>query len=182
MNDKSKKFWKNVLITIVVIAIIILTILSLGLIFRKEKKEDIQIKEVDENQKRLEEIECRIAEIELRKKATEKTKKRIFLFARIGISLIILIINYLYIFIYKKHFTLSYLLNFNYFILLSYSFIAFIIYGTPSKLVSSLKYMIVQILRRNRIDITEELEKLTKERTFIKSKMEILENNLNNKQ
>ena len=67
------------------------------------------------------------------------------------------------------------ILRFNSLLLLAYSFIAFISYGTPAKFVDSLKSIITALLQKFNIDTYNHFERLVEERTNLMMEISIEE-------
>lgn len=186
-DDEGDKAFDSFLKIALIIFIIALIIITVGWLFSKLNKpeyEDAVIveeeDELDVKKKRLTEVETEIAPLELKKAKIQKNEKRILIGARLLIGLIMVAVNiwfantYIY---FDGTFELNKLLSFNSAILLCYSFIAFISYGTPTNFVAALKNTIGNVLKRRHIDTLTELEKLVKERNILLTEIEVLEKN-----
>lgn len=133
--------------------------------------------EKKQKQKRLAECEERIQYIEERKKSITKKEKIIFISARAVIGLFLIAINLCYLGYYDWQFSLDKQLSINGAVLLLYSFLAFISYGTPTRLVTALKNKIAYFLKKKHIVLIEELEPLRVEQNKLKEVLTTIEIN-----
>lgn len=132
-----------------------------------------------DKKKRLKRVEDRIMELQMQKEEMKRKERRIFLVSRLCIALTLLLVNY----VYMKHYKLPYdikrsgseILRLNSMILLVYSFIAFVSYGTPARFVESLKSLITSLLQKFSIDTYSYFEKLLAERAILLTEIDIEE-------
>ena len=164
-ENNSEQKWYDKVETVIAIVLVILLV---GLIFYflkdKSKKEPKKPSKEELKKNRLEEIQARIKTLEPKKEQLEKTERKYFLFARLVIGAILLTLNGLYLYFDNlKDFSLGDQLNINGGIALIYSFVAFLLYGSPNALVKAIKTRASQIFLRNHIHVLTELEDLQKE-------------------
>lgn len=164
-DNNSEQKWYDKVETVIAIVLVILLV---GLIFYflkdKSKKEPKKPTKEELKKNRLEEVQERIKILEPKKEQLEKTERKYFLFARLVIGAILLTLNGLYLYFDNlKDFSLGDQLNINGGIALIYSFVAFLLYGSPNALVKAIKTRASQIFLRNHIHVLTELEDLQKE-------------------
>ncbi len=176
-DDGDDDRWRRFLIILLVIFIVVYIVLTFGW-FYKEEEERKRIEEGDKKEKRLKEIEIRIKELEAKKKEIERTERNVIIGVRIVIGLIIVTVNCFFAFCWREKCTWSDVLNLNWSILMGYSFLAFITYGTIGNFISVLKKKLGKVLRRKHIDSLDELEMLIKERGELKQEIENLNKNI----
>ena len=93
-----------------------------------------------------------------------KGEKVIYFTARTVIALIVLVINYLYWLNYNADFDLNKQAGVNNILILGYSFLAFVIAGTPKKFVEITRKTVLSLNRRwfvGKIDITKVEQDIT---------------------
>ena len=133
-KELSTKDW------LIIVGVIFFIILTLGLFFwQTEKEKEQKFIELEKKKNRLIIVNGKIVELEKKKDTLEKIEKSTLIAGRalIGVLLIGANIWFNYYHIYPFDFTK--LLDFNGVILLCYSFIAFITYGTPTNFAKNIK-------------------------------------------
>jgi hypothetical protein len=150
----------------------------LGIIFFiGELFEGSNTKEIKENEKqpkpqdklqkkkeRLEIVKSKIAELNPLRKKIFKTERRIFIGTRIVIATGFIIYNVLCLWlVYGWKFDLGEQMNINGAAVMLYSFIAFLLYGTPDNLVKEFKRKSKQRLKHKHIPMLSELKSLENE-------------------
>lgn len=159
-NDKSN--FKLVLIIVFIILLIGIVFYAITEKKKKEVKEELTDKE--KKRIRLAEVKKQIAFLEPQKEKLENKEWWLFLYARIFIAIMIIVINVLYLLNDNWHcFSLSKQLNINTGMLFIYSFTAFLLYGTPTALVNGMKKWVSKRMLKNNVHILTELENLQKE-------------------
>lgn len=184
-EDSDTEVFKRFLNIALIVFVIVLIIITVGWFFSKLNKTDYEeavvVEDEDEleiKKQRLKEVEDKIASLELKKVQIQKTEKRYLITARVVIGVGMLLINawfankYIY---FNDTFELNKILSFNSAILLCYSFVAFMLYGTPANFVAALKNIISNFLKNKHVDTLTELEKLIKERDTLFKEIEVLE-------
>lgn len=131
------------------------------------KKPNPLEEEKKEKQKLLLQVEERINYIEGKKVSILKREKTVFISARFLIGMALVGVNIWYLKENNLPFALDKQLNINGAVVLIYSFLAFITYGTPSRFVTALKNKISFYLKRKHIDLIEELEPLRNQRVLL---------------
>lgn len=173
-KKEGKKLTTQQLIIIVVVVVII--IITVGwFLWNKQRKEQKEI-EKENKKKRLEEVEKRVEELEKNKKEIEETERQIFIRARLFVGALLAAGNVIYCVYLGKETDLGKITDFNGAILLGYSFIAFITYGTPKNFVANIKQRASVYLRSEHIDSLTELEILQKEREILIAEIKALDN------
>lgn len=176
-------------IIIAIVFVMIVMVLTFGWFYMQEKqKEEGQKRQEEERRKeeererqlkRLAEVGVKIAELQLIKERIKKLEKRIVIWTRIGLGVILVAINWLYKYynIYPFHFEadIGKLLNLNAAILTAYSFLAFITFGTINNFAKRMKAILAALLREKNLHSLEELESLMKERETLKKELENLQ-------
>jgi hypothetical protein len=169
---EEKSLFKESFNNILIVLILVLIILTFGWFVKKEKIE----KEIKNIESRIKDIYERILILRNKKKKLEEIKKLRFLLVRIIIGIILITVNYLFIKNTIKVFDLRIIFNsvltINGIILMGYSFIAFISYGTISNFSSALKSKITYILEKKHIDSIEELILLEDELNILTKKLQ----------
>jgi predicted histidine transporter YuiF (NhaC family) len=189
-NDKEKEEARirRLILIAVIVFIMIAVILTFGWFYFQKEKEKEEIRRQEEERRRQEEkekklrrlaeIEARIQELQAIKEKLKKTEKRIIIGIRIGIGVILVIVNCLYKYykIYPFDFEsdIGKLLNLNATILTAYSFFAFITFGTINNFVKRMKAILGQQLRRKHIDSLSELDALIAEKIIIIKDLETM--------
>jgi hypothetical protein len=178
-----KKIFK-VLKKLAIVLFVVLIIVTVGLIIQESDEENEEPKddtkplnaeeETEIKKKRLEQIEEKIKNIELRKIEIIRNEKSLLFYVRSIIGFILITVNGLYFYRFNTPFSLGDQLNINYALLLSYTFIAYVSYGTPAKFANALKSKIIFVLKRKHISLIEELEPLKVERELLKKEIEDL--------
>ena len=170
MNKKIKRPIGHLLMFIILILFIAVIFLTVGWAANKLLRED-QPRDLGEKKKRLKEVEDKIMDLQAKKEEIRLTEKRILLLTRLLIALGLLLANYFYMKYYKLPFSIkkssNEMLRFNSVVLLIYSFIAFVTYGTPAKFVDSLKSIVTLLLRRFNMDTYSSFELLLHERNVL---------------
>ena len=178
MNKKIKRPIGHLLMFILLILFIAVIFLTVGWAAIKLLRED-KPRDLGEKKKRLKDVEDKIMELQAKKEEIRLTEKRILLVTRLLIAIGLLLANYLYMKHYKLPFSIkkssNEMLRFNSVILLIYSFIAFLTYGTPAKFVESLKSIVTLLLRKFNVDTYSSYELLLNERNVLLTEIDIEE-------
>lgn len=134
---------------------------------------------LDDKKKRLKTVEDKIMDMQGKKEQIRNKEQQILLLSRLFIALALLFANYLYMKHYKLPFDIkrssNEVLRFNSLLLLVYSFIAFVSYGTPARFVESLKLLIITLLQKFSIDTYGYFKKLMEEREILITEIDIEE-------
>ncbi len=133
------------------------------------------IKELDKKKERLNCITTNIEELKPIRNQLINTERRILVGSRIVIASLLLAMNVAFLWINNWSFNLGNQLNINGALLLSYSFVAFIIYGNPDTLVKEIKRKSKLRLKRKHIHILSELSSLECEQKDLVSEIKMLE-------
>lgn len=159
-KNKETKWVDSIAIVIAIVAFILLIGLIIYAVLEKNKKE----KGVSQQQQQklwLDQIQARIKELEPQKELLIRTEKRYFFWARLTIGCLLFLVNCLYLYFYNwVNFNLGNQLNINGAIVLVYSFAAFILYGSPTRLVNAIKKNASQFFLRKHMHILYELQYL----------------------
>lgn len=164
-----------IIIIIMLIAIIFITVgWASGKLLDEEKYDNLADKK-----RRLKYIDEKILDLQTRKNEIKRNERRILLFSRLFIAACLLIINYLYMKHYKIPFDLkkgsNEMLRFNSVVVLVYSFIAFVSYGTPAKFMEVLKDLITSLIQKFSIDTYSLYNRLMHERQELITEIDIEE-------
>ena len=176
-EEKARRF----LTIVIIVAIMLIMILTFGWFYLKEKereKDQEELKRQEEElrkqeekerkRKRLAEVEARILKLQAIKDKIRRRERNIIIWIRVGVGALLISVNYLYIDenILKFNFEndIGKLLNLNAAILMGYSFVAFISYGTINNFVKRMKNILSQQLKKNHLHSLAELESLIRER------------------
>lgn len=176
-ENSTEQKWYDKVETVIAIVLIILIIGLVILYFaEKSKKEKKKPTKEELKKKRLEDIQARIKVLEPQKEQLQQTEKKYFFWARFIIGLILVTLNALYLYFDNwTDFNLGDQLNINAGIALIYSFVAFILYGSPSALVRAIKKRASQVFLRNHIHVLTELQELKEEEKEIENYLVELE-------
>lgn len=162
----------------IIVLLVVLIFVTVGWVARKLLDEDKPLT-LEDKKKRLKSIENKIMELQGRKEEIKSKERFIFLISRLFIALMLVLTNYVYMKYYKIPFdvkkSLNEMLRFNSMILLAYSFVAFVTYGTPAKFVDSLKQLVTSLLQKFSIDTYSHYEKLLVERNSLLTEIDIEE-------
>lgn len=182
-SEEEKARVQRFLLIAVIVLIVIVAVLTFGWFYWKKQKEEEKRKKAEEKKRkkeRLKEIEARINVLQATKERIERRERIIKLWVRIGIGLILILVNLLYA---RNNFiqfdfdsVSSKLLNLNAVILTGYSFIAFVSYGSIENFVKRMKEILADALRRKHLTSLAELESLLKEREILIKEIVVLEN------
>ncbi|MCB0747219.1 MAG: hypothetical protein KDC90_07110 [Ignavibacteriae bacterium] len=134
--------------------------------------------ELDNKRVKLAEVEAKISQLQPHKDQLNKTENRIYLWARIVIAIMFVGVNMLGLALNNWQIDLGQHLNINGAIALVYSFFAFIIYGTPDKLIRGIKLKTKKYLRRKHIHTLSELKSLVKEKKELTQQIATLEKDI----
>lgn len=182
MSEEKKSALQLTGKVIMIAIIIVIIILTFGWLV-KEKKEKI-LNDIDELDSRINQVRQRISELSKNKKKLERRKKIRLLIVRLIIGVLFIVIDYFFIKYTitdcKLDLVLNNILIINGAILMGYSFVAFIIYGTISNFLSALKRKFLYVLEKRRIDSIEELNALCQELEELLKKREAKEKELEN--
>lgn len=134
--------------------------------------------ELDNKRVKLVEVEAKISQLQPYKDQLNKTENRIYLWARIVIAIMFVGLNMLGLALNNWQIDLGQHLNINGAIVLVYSFFAFIIYGTPDKLVRGIKLKTKKYLRQKHIHTLSELKSLEHEKKELTQQIDTLEKDI----
>ena len=183
MNKKLKKSLGHFLMFVLLIFFIAIIFITVGWAANKLLKEDKPLN-LDDKKRRLKEVEDKIMELQARKEEIRSKERRMLLISRLFIAICLILANYIYMKHYKIPFNLkkssNEMLRFNSIVVLVYSFIAFVSYGTPAKFVESLKSIVTSLLQKFNIDTYDGFEKLLIERNVLLTEIDIEEKQIKN--
>ncbi len=155
-NKKKSPLEKTINIAFLVIILVII-VLTFGWFYRKNKIKEEQ----EELDTKIKEVQDRIDYLNGIKEKLEKRKKIVLFLVRLTIGCIFIGIDAIFLIRIIDNFVLlNYLgdiLTINGAILMFYSFIAFITYGTITNFVAALKARFVSVLEGKHIDSFDEL-------------------------
>lgn len=178
MDKRIKKPIGHFFMFVIIIFLIAIIFITVGWAANKLLENDKPLT-LGDKKKRLKTVEDKIMELQRKKEEMKSKERQILLVSRLCIALALLLANYLYMKHYKLSFdikrSLNDMLRFNSLILLAYSFIAFVSYGTPAKFVDSLKSLITSLLQKFSIDTYSHFEKLLVERAVLITEIDIEE-------
>lgn len=178
MNKKLKKSFGHFLMFVIIIITIAVIFITVGWAANKLLREEKPLT-LSDKKKRLKLVEKKILELQAKKEEIRARENRILLVSRLFIAMGLLLANYYFMKHYKIAFDLkkssNELLRFNSVLVLVYSFVAFVSYGTPAKFMESLKSIITSLLQKFNIETFSEYEKLLSERGFLVAEIEIEE-------
>ncbi|PBQ34588.1 hypothetical protein CNR22_23355 [Sphingobacteriaceae bacterium] len=183
MDKRIKKPIGHFFMFVIIIFLIAIIFITVGWAANKLLDNDKPLT-LDDKKKRLKTVEDKIMELQAKKEEMKRKERQILLVSRFFIALTLLLANYFYMQHYKLPFDLkrssNEMLRFNSMVLLVYSFIAFVSYGTPAKFVDSLKSLITSLLQKFSIDTYSQFEKLLNERAVLLTEIDIEEKQLKN--
>ena len=164
-----------IIIIIVLISVIFITVgWASGHLLDEEKPIDLNTKK-----KRLKYVEDKIMSLQAKKDEIKRNERRIMLFSRLFIASCLIIANVIYMKHYKIPFDIkkgsNEMLKFNSIVVLAYSFIAFVSYGTPAKFVEVLKDIITSLIQKFSIDTYGLYNRLMLERNELITEIDIEE-------
>lgn len=178
MDKRIKKPIGHFFMFVIIIFLIAVIFITVGWAANKLIDNDKPLT-LDDKKKRLKFVEDKIMELQGKKEEMKRKEKQILLVSRLCIALTLLLANYLYMKHYKVAFDFkkssNEMLRFNSMLLLIYSFVAFVSYGTPAKFVDSLKSLITSLLQKFSIDTYSQFEKLLAERAVLLTEIDIEE-------
>lgn len=178
MNKKLKKSFGHFLMFVIIIITIAVIFITVGWAANKLLREEKPLT-LSDKKKRLKLVEKKILELQAKKEEIRARENRILLVSRLFIAMGLLLANYYFMKHYKIAFDLkkssNELLRFNSVLVLVYSFVAFVSYGTPAKFMESLKSIITSLLQKFNIETFSGYEKLLSERGFLVAEIEIEE-------
>lgn len=178
MNKKLKKSFGHFLMFVIIIITITIIFITVGWAANKLLREEKPLTLTDKK-KRLKLVEKKIMDLQSKKEEIRARENRILLVSRLFIAIGLLLANYYYMKQYKIPFDLkkssNELLRFNSVLVLVYSFVAFVSYGTPAKFMESLKSIITSLLQKFNLDTFSGYEKLMNERNFLVTEIEVEE-------
>lgn len=178
VNKTIKKSLGHFLMFILIIFFIAVIFLTVGWAANKLLHANKPL-DLSDKKRRLKEVEDKIMDLQSKKEEIRYRERRILLVSRMLIALGLVLANY----IYMKHYHIPFnlkkssneMLRFNSIVLLAYSFVAFISYGTPAKFVDSLKFIITSLLQKFNIDTYSAFENLLSERAVLITEIDIEE-------
>lgn len=184
MTEKEKQNkdeeWYNIVMIVVVVLLIILTI---GLIqFYSEEKEDESKPEqkpnpIIEKEDRLAFVKSEIARLRPMEERLQKREFYVLLSARIILGVAIIILNSWYVYYYNIPFYLAKQVSLNSAMVLGYTFVAFVRYGSLDKFKERLKMLLLNTSRRKHVDMKITLATLEKEEEQLINEIEQLKAN-----
>lgn len=185
MDKRIKKPLGHFFMFTIIVLLIVVIFLTVGWAARKLLDEDKPLT-LEDKKKRLKWIETKIMQLHGKKEEIKAKERFIFLVSRLLVAMMLVLTNYIYMKYYKIPFdvkkSLSELLRVNSMILLAYSFVAFITYGTPARFVDSLKLLVTSLLQKFSIETYSHYEKLLVERNALMTEIDIEEKQLRQKQ
>jgi len=162
----------------IIVFLVVVIFLTVGWAARKLLDDEKPLT-LPDKKKRLKSVEDKIMELQGKKEEIKSKERQIFLVSRLFVALMLVLTNYIYMKYYKIPFdlkkSLSEMLRFNSMVLLAYSFMAFVSYGTPAKFVDSLKALVTSLLQKFSIDTYSHYEKLLAERNALITEIDIEE-------
>ena len=178
MDKRIRKPIGHFFMFVIIIFLIAVIFITVGWAANKLLDDDKPLT-LEDKKKRLKTIEDKIMDLQRKKEEMKRKERQILLISRLCIALTLILANYLYMKHYKIAFdirrSLNDMLRFNSLILLAYSFIAFVSYGTPAKFVDSLKSLITSLLQKFSIDTYSYFDKLLSERAVLLTEIDIEE-------
>lgn len=171
----TKRQWRNILIVIGIVLIVIF----FGWFWDSESSIKKQTEITDSNQpkserekleKELQLIDEKIEYCHENEAELLNKKSKFFLYARIVIGIIIIGLNYWY-YTFFNEYNLEQFLSINQLLLFSYSFIAFITYGTLENFSRNLKGKVVYFLHQNNFYFEIDLVNLLEKKETIQKKL-----------
>lgn len=178
MDKKIKKPIGHFFMFVIIIFLILVIFITVGWAANQLLVEEKPLT-LDDKKRRLKTVEDKIMELQQKKEAIRKKERQILLLSRLFIALVLLLANYLYMKHYKLPFDIkrsgNEMLRFNSLVLLGYSFIAFVSYGTPARFVESLKWLITSLLQKFNIDTYGYFNQLLEERNVLIVEIDIEE-------
>ena len=178
MNKTIKKSVGHFLMFVILIFLISIIFITVGWAANKLLEEDKPLT-LEDKKKRLKAIEDKLMDLQRRKEEIRSKERNMLLVSRLFVALVLIYANYLYMKHYKLPFDLkkssNEILRFNSIVVLGYSFIAFVSYGTPAKFVDSLKSIVTSLLQKFNIDTYSVFEKLMAERNVLITEIDIEE-------
>jgi len=128
VNKKIKKPIGHFLMFVIIILLVTIIFITVGWAANKLLEEE-KLLTLDDKKRRLKTVEDKLMELQLRKEEIKRKERQVLLFSRLFVACVLLFANYLYMKHYKIPFDLkrssNEMLRFNSFVLLGYSFIAF---------------------------------------------------------
>ena len=178
MDKKIKKPIGHFFMFVIIIFLILVIFITVGWAANKLLDHDKPLT-LDDKRRRLKTVEDKILDLQQKKESIRRKESQILLLSRLFIALLLVFANYLYM----KHYHLPFdikrsgneMLRFNSLVLLGYSFIAFVSYGTPARFVESLKWLITSLLQKFSIDTYGYFNQLLEERNVLIVEIDIEE-------
>jgi DNA repair exonuclease SbcCD ATPase subunit len=181
MDKRIKKPIGHFFMFVIIVFLIAIIFITVGWAANKLLEEDKPLT-LEDKKKCLKVVEEKLVELQNKKEELKSRERRILLVSRLFIAFSLLLANYFYMNYYKLPFDFkrssNEVLRFNSLILLVYSFVAFISYGTPAKFVDSLKSLITSLLQKFSIETYSHFEKLLEERKVLMAEIELEEKQL----
>ena len=178
LNKKIRKSFGHFIMFIILIILISIIFITVGWAANKLLEEDKPLT-LEDKKRRLKAVEDKLMELQRKKEEIRSKERKMLLVSRLFIALALLYANYFYMKHYKLPFDLkkssNEMLRFNSIVVLAYSFIAFVSYGTPAKFVESLKSIVTSLLQKFSIDTYSVFEKLMAERAVLITEIDIEE-------
>lgn len=178
IQKKIKKPLGHFLMIVIIIVLITVIFVTVGWAAGKLLDED-KPKTLDDKKKRLKYVEEKLMSLQAKKEEIKNNERKILLFARLFIAVCLLLANYFYMKHYKIPFDFkkgsNEMVKFNSIIVLIYSFIAFVSYGTPVKFVDFLKDVITSLIEKFSIDTYSLYNRLMLERAELITEIDIEE-------
>jgi hypothetical protein len=150
--------------TLKIIFFIALGILFVGYLFQVNKDTQKIIQEDESVETKLKRLNKEIEEIEAQKLKYEKRLQKILFYARLLVAVLIVLLNVFYVLFLEVKDFIGSIVNFNSFILLLYSFIAFVSYGSIQKFKDKLEEVVKVAFGSNHVALLFKLHFLKIER------------------
>lgn len=193
MKRDSNIGWSIIKFILIVLAIAFI-IITVGSVIKSSpinlngdndpKKEEDEPNHLEEEKKKklalLQETNDRIKYVEEKKESVLKREKYVFISARLLVGILLITANVLYLRVNNWGFALDKLMDLNGAIVLCYSFVAFVAYGTPSRFVNALKGKISYFLKYRHIELVEELGPLKEKQRILTEEIEQIDLKLSN--
>lgn len=165
-HDEENINTRTILIIILLIAFLII---SWGVFFKKFRYE--QIAEKERIRRRIDELDRRITILKAKKDQIIKREKKILLLSRVLTGIFLICINIITQYDYNFP-DFERISSINGSIILAYSFVGFILFGSIKNMISVLKAKVAYIMRKNHLSSLEELEIFIRERNDLRKKLE----------
>lgn len=175
MDDKEKKKQENIKIALIIVIVILVIVITLGLVlaFQGEAEKAAE-EDKEKKRKRLQELEIKIKPLAKTRSELAQREKTVFLGIRFLVGLGIVVLNVLLWYYFNTEKQLGQQVTYNEAALLIYSFIAFILSGTPTKFMLAMKKGATSVVKIGKKHILTELVELEKERDSLKAELGLI--------